>query len=63
MTVETDRCPLCGELATHPCRSRLTGKRLSVKHSSGLWLSSGNMPERESVYERLQREQRERGKP
>ena len=62
MTNEYRRCPVCGEKASHPCRSRLTGKRLSIKHDAGLYLATGNKPETESVYERLQRENKERGK-
>ena len=64
MTFEIQRCPVCGENLKEPCRSRLTGRALPVKHEAGLYLATGdNKPEAESVKKRLEREKRERDKP
>ena len=30
------RCAVCGELLTSPCRGRLTGRRLSIRHDPAL---------------------------
>ena len=51
---EIERCIVCGEKASDPCRSRLTGRVLSIKHDATVYPAS-IPPEVESVFERLER--------
>jgi len=57
-----DRCPVCGEMKNGPCRSRLTGRKLSVKHDADLYLSSGGKAEQEPVQIKLLNQERDRQK-
>lgn len=41
MSFEIKRCPVCGEYLTGPCRGRLTGRALSIRHDPN---SAGAFP-------------------